>query len=260
MSKLIKMDLRRMLNAKLFRVLLIITASLNLVFLIGGMIFIKMVPEIQSSMTISFADQISVPVQLSLMSIMIYMSVVSFSYADFAGGYIKNLAGQVGDRGKLVISKFVVMAIHNFIFLFVCSIANIVAAFISIFLGSTIEFGADILPALLTFLLKWLLVTALGSILIFITNGIRSKTFAVIMGVIFGAGALNLLYMGVNFGVMNVLRLKEFNISDYMPDQLVSSVDVATNTLVLNGVIAAIVCIALFLALTLKLFKSKDIK
>ena len=45
-----------------------------------------------------------------------------------------------------------------------------------------------------------------------------------------------------------------------MPDTLFNAVSVGTNTAVINAVIVSLVCIAIFMTLTVKVFDRSDVK
>lgn len=260
MINLIKMDLRRMLRSTLLKVFLIIVASLNI---FAGII----VPVITNTLPSSFSDKMGVqsvklsslitdPFSISLLIIMMFMSIVSFSYADFANGYVKNLAGQVKSRSGLIYSKFVVIGIHNCIFLAAGVVSRIIGALIGSAAGATLEADNMIPSALVTLLIKWMLSMGISAILLFVTTGIRSKTFASIIGVIIGTGALGLVYLGLDTALYNIFHINNFSISDYMPDQLI----LGSNIIVLNAIIVAVVCSVVFLLLTVNTFKKRDIK
>ena len=260
MSNIIKMDLRRMLHAKLFIVSLIVIAGLNILLGFVAPVLLKLIPATTTLKPTLVSELIVNPFSLSLLIILLFLSVVSFSYADFSGGYIKNIVGQVNSRSSLVVSKFIVIGIHNMIFLLVGVITRILGALSGIVMGGAIEFDAQIPAALLTLLIMWMLIMAISAILLFFTSGVKSKTAAIIIGVIIGTGALSLVYLGIDAAVANIFNVSGFSISSYMPDQLISSVSVGANTDVINAIIVAVVCTALFLSLAIRLFKRRDIK
>ncbi len=260
MANIIKMDLRRMSHSTLFAVSLLIIAGLNLVAGIAEPVVLRLIPTASNLKPTLISDLIASPFSIPLLIILLIMSAVSFFYADFSGGYIKNIAGQVNNRSTLVVSKFIVIGIHNMIFLLVGVVSRILGALVGIAMGGAIEFDALIPAALLTLLIKWMLIMAICAILLFITTGVRNKTLASIIGVIIGTGALGLVYLGLDAAVANIFKVNGFSISDYMPDQLISSVSVGSNIAVINAIIVALVCTAIFLSLAIKLFKIRDLK
>ena len=114
--------------------------------------------------------------------------------------------------------------------------------------------------AIATLLLKWLLSMAITSILMFVTNGVKNKIFATVTGVIIGTGALGLAYLGLNTAISNIFHIQGFDLAMYMPDSLMNSVNVGANTAIINAIVVSLVCIFIFMALTVKVFKSRDVK
>ncbi len=259
MGNLIKMDLRRMLKSTLLKVSLIIIAIIN-IFVYGVLpIILKMIPNIPKSAPEELCDVLSSPFSLSILSILLFMSAVSFFYADFANGFVKNLAGQVPKRSNLLVSKFVVIGIHNLIFITVGALTELAGLLLGSALGVTFRVSGFVFAAVLTLLIKWMLCMGLCAILMFVTTGVRSKTLASIVGVIIGTGTLAFVYMGLTTAIATIFKIN-INVSDYMPDQLFNSVNVGSNVAVVNAIIVSIVCSVIFLALSVKTFNSKDIK
>lgn len=248
------MEWYKLRTTKMFIILASITFAIN-------MAITALVPAVlrlfgDSSMETKIADAISNPFIIGLLFIPVFISAIGFLYADFSGGYIKNYAGQVGSRGKIVVSKFIVLGIHNLIFFALGSLSSVLGSAI----GGSLVIDGNIMAGVGTLLLKWLLSMALCSIIMFFAVGIKNKTFATIIGVIFATGALNLIYLGIDTGVMNLFKLESFSISEFLPDALMNSVNVAENTMVLNAIIVGIAFIAAFTILTIVVFKKRDIK
>ena len=254
MTKLVKMEWYKLRTTKMFIIFAAITFGLNLAFAAVVPLIMKMISSIAEP--VALTNAIANPFYFSLLMIPMYISAISFLYADFAGGYIKNYAGQVGSRGRIVASKFIVLGIHNLIFFILGALSSALGAAIA----GTLVFDGNVFSGIGTMLLKWLLSLAISSILMFLAVGIKNKTLATIVGVIFATGALNLAYMGISTGVMNIFKLEEFVLSNYLPDGLISTVNVGTNTLVLNAILVGLIFIAAFVTLTYFTFKKRDIK
>ena len=255
MSKLTKMELYKLRTSKLFLVLLLVTAVLSTAISVGSPLVTKMLTGQQ--MTSTLADVIASPFAVNLLMIFLFISAVSFLYMDFSGGYIKNIAGQTSNRGGIVLAKFTTIAVHNLVFFIVAALTNV----LGVALAGALTVDGNIGGAILTLLIKWLLSLAISSILMFFAVGLRSKTFAIILGVIFPLGALSLVYMGIDNLLENVLKIGgNFSLADYMPDSLISSVNVIDNHLVVNAVVVAVIYIVLFYILTHFIFNKRDIK
>ncbi len=188
--------------------------------------------------------------------IIVFVSAVSFMSLDYSGGFIKNIAGQVGDRGKIVIAKFIAVGIHNLIFF----IIGVISSLLGTLIAGQITADAAIMSGILTLLLKWFLSMALCSILLFFAVGIRNKTLATIIGVVLSLNALSLAYLGVNTLVANVFKINDFDFGSFMPDALMNSVSVVNNELVVNALVVGAIFIAVFVTLTYITFKKRDVK
>ncbi len=262
MANLIKMDLRRLFHSPVFIISLsvvgVFNILLNVLFTIAGSFFLGGAGIFQGY---DLCNAIIDPFYISLFILPMFISMVSFSYADIANGYIKNIAGQLHRKTDLIFSKFIVIGIHNLIFLFVGAATN-VAGYLILSATGLIHITSDgqILAAIVTILLKWMLSMAICSILLFITMGIKNKNVASIVGVIFGTGALGLAYMGLNQGIKTIFHTESFDLGEFMPDTLINTVNVGANTAVINTVIVSVVCSVIFLALTYKVFGSRDVK
>ena len=88
----------------------------------------------------------------------------------------------------------------------------------------------------------------------------ENKVLATVLGVILGTGTMSLAYMGLNTAISNIFHTQSFDLGMYMPDALFNSVNVGANVAVINAIVVSLVFIVLFMALTVKVFKSRDVK
>lgn len=154
-----------------------------------------------------------------------------------------------------------VIGIHNFIFLAVGSLTNALGNLAMSATGMLqLTDDGKIGAAIMTILLKWLLSMAIAAILLFVTNGVKNKVLATVIGVILGTGTMSLAYMGLNTAISNIFHTQSFDLGMYMPDALFNSVNVGANVAVINAIVVSLVFIVLFMALTVKVFKSRDVK
>lgn len=254
MTNLVKMEWYKLRTKKMFIILALITFGIGLAFSAGVPIIMKAVGA--SVSTTMLSEAIGTPFSFGLLMIPMFISVIGFLYEDFAGGYIKNYAGQAGSRGKIVASKFIVLCIHNLIFFILGSLSSVLGAA----MAGTLVADSNAFAGIGTLLLKWLLSMAICSILMFFAVGIKNKTLATIIGVIFATGALNLAYMGISTGVTYLFKIEDFSLGDYLPDALMGSVNAGTNTLVINAVLVGLIFTAAFVTFTYFTFKKRDIK
>lgn len=259
MANLIKMDLYRLVRSKLFWILngvvVLLSAAFTVLTFVVSNIF-KNAAGVTYSEEVEFSSLLSSPIE-QIFLILVMISAVSFMYADIANGYIKNIAGQLTNKGNTVISKFIVIGIHNFAFMFLGLLGNT----LSELCVRKVVFDSMIAYGLAAFVIKWLLLMSISSIVLFFSTGLKNKTVASVTGVLFSSGLLALVYMGLNAGIANIFKTDNFDINSYMPDQLFGSTMATTlNVTAFNAIVVSLVVSAVFLFFTVKIFNSSDVK
>ena len=270
MGNLVKMDFYRMRKSKSFIVNLIIVSVFSVTYapvikLIVAIMnkFVKSQTKIgddssaaggmiEFEKTVNISEIISSPFCLKILLLMLFISIISFTYADMANGYVKNIAGQLPKRGYTVVSKFIVMAIHNTIFM----LCGLVGRIIGELLVRSITFDSGTGRSIVTFILKLFLLQSICSILLFITTGLGNKTFASVIGVVVSTGVLGGIYMGLDYVAMHYFKAGDSYFLNNAPDQLLSVEKVA----IINAILVSGAIIAIFLPLTIKVFNKKDVK
>ena len=258
MINLIKMDLHRMFKARSFKVCLI------LAFLISfcQMPVLKLVSMLLAMIpgTGSIAGLIPKRVNLSSLignpfpgiNFMLMMfSACYFFYADLEHGFIKNIAGQMPKRGYTVLSKYLSSIVHNLIFVAVGIIGNVIGNVLIV----KLVMDKDIMKMAGASCLRFLLAMGLTAILLLVVAALRSKTFGMVLTVIFGAEVLNLVYLGIDAAVLMAFK-KSISIEKYMPDQLVWQ----SNPKLTLALPVAAVTILVFLLLAIRIFDRRDVK
>ena len=261
MVNLIKMDVRRLFLSKVFYISMAITAFINIAFAIGGPMLIRFFAPKEGIPVQEMSELIAQPFPLSLLMVLMIISAVSFTFADIANGYIKNIAGQIKRKSDTIVSKFVALGVHNFFFMLVSLLASILGTAVVSSMGmAKLSVTPSLIgPAILTFLIKWMLAMAISSILLFLTTGIKNKTIASVFGVFLGTGALGMVYFGLNEAIKSIFKV-DVSVNEYTPDSLIGTVSVGHNVAVVNAIIVAVICSAIFLALTIKVFNTRDVK
>ena len=261
MAKLFKMDLYRMVKARSFRILLALTFAISL----GTMPMLKGLYDLAKRLspeaitetfgaTGTLSSLISSPFSLFTL-LLILLSVVFFFHADMENGYIKNIAGQMPRRGYSILSRYLAAIVHNAVFMVAAAVGNVIGAMLV--LKVTVD-GA-IVTGIGAFLLELLLLQGICAILLLVTASFRSKSFGIVLAVLFGVGATSLLYSAVDSGLD--LLIKGFKIAPYMPDTLLDNpFDANGNLLVLRSVLSAAVTIGIFLPLSIGVFDKRDVK
>ena len=256
MGNLLKMDLYRMNRAKSFRVCLILAfvAALSSTPLMKLLIVLaNLVSDSKSffpeSTTLSSILGSPLP---ALVSMLAMLSACMFFHADMENGYIKNIAGQMPEKGYSILSRFLAVIPHNLVFMLVSVVGNLIGTLIF----QRIEFDGAILASLGTFLLKFLLLQSICAILVLVAGSLRNKSLGVLLAVLLGLGLLSLVYLGINAGLSRVLNLKDFAIDRYMPDQVLQESEPDA----VRAILVAAVTIGLFLPLAIRVFDRRDVK
>ena len=260
MVNMIKMDMYRLFKSKSFKVVLIVVIILNLLYgsynRLNTYLTAKSLAEGEDPVvwakTVDFAKFLRKPV-FYFDCIMTLLSIVWFSHSDLSHGYIKNIAGQLPKKGHTVISKFIVVGVHNFFLL----AAAVIGQLIGYLPYSEIDFSHELSNGILHFWIKWLLLLSISAIILLFSSGFKSKNAATTIAVLMGGKVLTLTYALVSAGIRKVPAdfLKHFELTDYMPDALMSFAQPSVKT----SVIVSLVIIAVFMTATVKIFNKKDV-
>ena len=261
MAKLFNMDLYRMVKARSFKVLLALTFAISLgtMPMLKGLydLAVRLSPEsitetFETTRTLS--SLISDPFSL-VIPLLILLSVVFFFHTDMENGYIKNIAGQMPRRGFSILSRFLAAIVHNVVFMVTAVAGNVIGAMLVL----KVTADSAIVTGIGAFLLELLLLQSICAILLLVTASFRSKSFGIVLAVLFGVGATSLLYSAIDSGLD--LLIKGFKIAPYMPDTLLGNpFDANGNLMVVRSVLSAAVTIGIFLPLSIGVFDKRDVK
>lgn len=272
MGKLIKMDFYRLVQSKMFWILSGVLFLVMAIFSFSSPFlseFLKGISPDPGSFPDNYDERftsiVSAPTKglTGWLMIFIFISAASFLYADMKNGYIKNIAGQLPKRSYTAVSKFIVIIFHNFVFLAAGALGKLFGILVCPKAG--IIFDAFSPFGIVIFFVKLLLSVGMISIILFLTTGLRNKTLAIVLGVLFSVEALGLLYMGLN-ALIKQLGIQNFDITEYTLDSLysrqydISALSSTDAQLLLNSVCVSVGCIAVFLLLTVLLINKRDVK
>lgn len=130
MLKLIKMDLYRMFHTKAFYIIWIILGAAVIFSTTMSKEQLETVSEgnltVGMNVTIptkpgekvTVFDQVFANMQSKFVALFLAIFTVLFSTADLTSGYIKNIGGQIKERGNLILSKAIVLLIYTGLTLF----------------------------------------------------------------------------------------------------------------------------------------------
>ena len=257
MSNLIKMDLHRMFKARSFKVCLILAALFGFI----GMPMLKLFTMLLRVIPGGGSIDAMVPQSVTLSSLLsnpfpvmncflLMLSACYFFYADMEHGYIKNIAGQMPKKGYTVLSKYFAVILHNLIFIAAGIAANVIGNVLFV----KLEVDKDVLKTAGTLGVRFLLLMGLCAILLLVTSSLRSKTFGIVLSVVFGFQMMHLIYVSIDTAVLVGLK-KTIEIEQYMPDELMWK----TAPKLIPALPVAAVTIALFLFLAIRIFDRRDV-
>lgn len=184
--------------------------------------------------------------------------IIAASYigAEQSCGYLKNIAGQLPNRGYLIVSKFVATCFIQFmvlaIYTAVCSICA------GIFFGNYItSYSIGALVGGLA--LRFLLFCAMDAILLLFCTLTKSHAIAMVFGAIFGIGVTSLVYMAVS-GLLSMVNIK-LDLARIMPDGINGLIRVdSLGEVAVRAVVVSVIFIAVSLTSAAILFKKRDVK
>lgn len=169
-----------------------------------------------------------------LVLILCVIFVPLFVNAESKSGYIKNIAGQLSNKGILVISKLIVAAIQVFIilagFVIFTWIAGVFCWKDRMVLGSLSDFG-------IAFFLQYLLHFSLSAVALMFTILFKNSGLSMTWGILCSAGTMSLLYGFINSLLHSLEGFDKFDVTKYM---------IETNISYINNAIQQDACIRMF--------------
>ncbi len=256
MGKLIRMDLYRMLKSRSFLICLLLAFALALGMAPLGRLLFTLARSFSAEVRDMGMPEASLATLLTnpfpLVNLMLaLLSLCWFFYADVENGYIKNIAGQMPMKGFTILSRFIAAAVHNLLFAAVGIIGNLIGTM----LVQRFEMDASVLETVRVLVLKLLLVQSISAALLLVVSTFRSKSFGMILAVLFGLQLTPLLYMGINEGLRQLFG-PETDISKYMPDTVMEEHPLDT----LKALATAVGWSAVLLLPAVRIFDRKDVK
>ena len=184
------------------------------------------------------------------------MMVSSFIGAEQSCGYIKNIAGQLPNRGMTVVSKFILSCAVQLIVILIYAIISSLCAVI--FFTSYIK-SYSILPLIQGLLLRFILFCAIGAIVLFFCTLTKSHALAMVIGAIFGTGVTSLVYLAAS-SLLGMAKIS-IDLAKFMPDGINGLISVSSlGTITVRAIVVSIIFIAVFLIGAVMLFKKRDVK
>ena len=256
MVNLIRMDLYRMRKSTNFIVLVILAfllaASQTPIEKLLSMLAEAIAGEgVNFPPTQDLSTFISNPYPM-FNSMLAMLAATYFFYADMESGYIKNIAGQMPRKGYSILSRYLAAIAMNLLFMVIGVVGNLLG---TVFFRK-IVFDAGIADSLRIFALRFLLMHSVYAIILLVTATFRNKSLGLVISILMGSGLMFFIYAGIDSGLDQVFKNKNFSIDSYMPDQLLG----AANPKTLDSLAVSAVTIAVFLLLAIRIFDRKDVK
>ena len=184
------------------------------------------------------------------------MIAANFIGSEQSCGYTKNFAGQLPNRGYMVISKFIVTSFIQLMVLVIYTIISVV--FAQFVFGQYVNgYQIDMLFAGLG--LRLLLHIAVNAVIIFICTLTKSHAIAMVAGCIFGIGITKIAYMGITM-ILNAAKIK-FEIANYMPDGINSQIAVdSIRDIYLKAILVSFAFIVVFVGANYYVVSKRDVK
>lgn len=273
MFNLIKMDFYRLFRSKVIKVGLIAAAIIAFVGMLlnfGVLELIKITmkddpasaesigflfPIVTWIVHVDFADVVLTGTNAFSLFVSCMM-VASFIGAEQSCGYVKNVAGQLSNRGMTIVSKYVVTcAIQLFVLIVYIIVSSICAG---LFFTSYIK-AYSIGKLIAGLALRYLLFCAMNAVLVFVCTLTKSHAVAMVVGAIFGIGVMGLVYKLAS-ALLGMVKIV-VDIEKFMPDGINGLISVASvGDVALKAVIVSVIFIAVFLFGAVLLFKKRDVK
>ena len=273
MLNLVRMDFYRLFHSKALKVGLIAAAIIALFGMLLNLGILELVkfgfssdPETASGVEflfpivswlsgVDFADVVFAGTG-SFSLFVSCMIVASFVGAEQSCGYVKNIAGQLSNRGMTVVSKFIVTCFVQLFVLLVYTVVSILCAFM--FFGGYIK-TYSIIALIEGLLIRFLLFCAIDAIVLFFCTLTKSHAIAMVIGAIFGIGVTGIVYTAAS-ALLGMVHIS-VNVAHFMPDGINGLIGVSNlGTIAVKAIIVSIVFIAGFLFGAILLFKKRDVK
>lgn len=200
-------------------------------------------------------DQVYANLHGKFIALFMVIFAVLFSASDLSSGYIKNIGGQMKNRGNLILSKAVALFIYTVLtMLFYLCIQTVAQAvcFHELQLGSLRDLAVY---SAIQILLHYVLLL----ICMAITIITRSKVFSMAFAVLFCMNVMVILYSTVD-KILARFGIEDFNMLQYTVTGRMALLEMAPSA---EGCIKALVVAVLFglavIVLSSQIFRKRDI-
>ena len=207
---------------------------------------------------IDAGEFISSQLQSGLLTLFVVIFAAIFANAEQKNGYVKNIAGQLTNRGTLALSKLAASAVQVFIMLLVFSLAAGVRE--KILWGGRFSLGSltDMLPFLGA---QYLLNLGIAALILFFCILTKSSAFSMTAGIMMVMGLFVPAYSIINRAVAEIRPAWDFDISLYLPDGNIGLAGVNASAEILSRAAAVgAVFVVLCAAAAMLIMKKRDVR
>ena len=204
---------------------------------------------------VTVVDQVYANLCGKFIALFLVIFTILFSTADISSGYIKNIGGQMRNRGNLVLSKATVLFFYTvltmLLYLIVQTVAQVVF-FHSLGFGAVKDFAAYLMTQTM---LHYALVLICMAVSIIIRNNVCSMTLAILLCM----NVLVIVYSAIDKAVGRI-GVKDFALIRYTVTGKISLLSMApTDHECMTALIIAISFGAAAVILSSQIFRKRDI-
>lgn len=203
-------------------------------------------------------DLVAAQISSGLLLLLVSVFTDIFVHGEQKNGFIKNIAGQFPGRGKLVLSKAVVVGIQTLAILLLFTAACITTGLV--LWGDKMQFN-NMTEFIQYFGLQFLLHLGFGFMIMFFCTLTRTSGVGKAVGILISSGMVMPLFSLGNQLVRKLAKNSDFNIYRYLLDSNVKMLQIdSVSELALQCVTVGAVFIAVSVILSMLLMRKRDIK
>lgn len=271
MSNLIKADIYRLFNTKSYKIGMIISLVISFLSIAAIAGICKAIPLFTDPEAMAFllafpyaswTEGVSIftvmATSTNFLSLMVTCMLAStFVNEEQTSGFVKNIAGQVKDKGMLIFSKFIVLAFVALSVILCYMAGSSIAALV--FFGGALNFTSAA-SFFTVILVKFLIFLSVNAIILFLCTLTKSKSLAVAVGVVFGSGATMIIYFVASL-VITAITSIDITLSKFTPDGLIFGLGMNSEPAALiKALVVALIYAVVFLGLSTLVMKKRDTK
>lgn len=207
---------------------------------------------------IEAGEFISSQIQSGLLTLLVVIFAAVFASAEQKNGYIKNIAGQLSNRGILALSKLAASAVQ--IFLMFLTFILVTGAAGKLLWGGRFTLGS--MTDMLSFLgAQYLLNMGIAALILFFCTLTKSSAFSMTAGIMMVMGLFIPIYSIINRAVYEIKPSWDFDISLLVPDGNIGLAGIhASSEILVRATAVGAVYVILCSAAAVLIMKKRDVR